>query len=181
MVTPVASSMEPLRFKLDESIVVKAAQLNASRFTIKFIRFSLVLAVLVAAYQVFERGDWSLRAISLRLAISTAIALLLAGCFLIILRVIVCPWQARRNFRQQKQLSEDMELAWTPDELAYGGGKSRTVIPFKHLHAYQASDDLILLYLSENLYHLVPVSALATSGRREALVERLEEAGVRRF
>jgi hypothetical protein len=40
---------------------------------------------------------------------------------------------------------------------------------------------MILLYLSDVLYLLVPVSAFGTSGLRETLLSRLAEAGVRRL
>jgi hypothetical protein len=173
--------MTPIRFTLTKELVVKAARLSASRYTIRFLWFALIMGLLVSAFFLFSRPSWNLqRELILVFSIvagALASALLMIG----LMRYWIYPFQARKNFQQQKALSDEMSLSWTDKVFVYTTGKSRTEMPFENLHGYGVSGEIIILYLSDVIYYAVPVDALGDADTVGSFMRRLEEAGLRRL
>jgi YcxB-like protein len=172
--------MIPMPFKLNEELVVKAAVLNASRFQMFYVVLAVVVSISTAAFTLTGKATWTWERMALQIGLTLAGSLAITGVLLALLRFVACPFQARRNFRQQKSLSEDMALSWTDDAFLLETGKSRTEMPFADLHGFKASDEIVLLYLTNALYLLVPVGAFAGQAQLEAFLRKLREAGVRR-
>jgi hypothetical protein len=172
--------MQPVRFTLNEELVVKAALLNASRYYARFLVFAMVVALLTSAFFLFSRSDWvverEVMQALLIIASTLAFALLLHGC----LRYWIYPAQARKNFRQQKTLSEAMSLSWTDSVFCYAAGKSQIEMPFSSLHGYRASGEIVLLYHSDVIYQVVPAVAFGGPDAFDGFIRKLEAAGLRR-
>jgi hypothetical protein len=166
-------------FKLNEELVVKAAVLNASRFHMFYVLLAVVVSISTVAFTLTGKATWTWERVALQIGLTLAGSLAITGVVLVILRFVACPFKARRNFRQQKALSEEMALSWTDDELLLETGKSRTEMTFADLHGFKASDEIVLLYLTNALYLLVPVAAFAGQGQLEAFLRKLRQAGVR--
>jgi hypothetical protein len=171
--------MVPLRFKLDEPMLIKAAKLNASRYDIRIFLVILSAALLTFGFFLYQSHHRNLEWFIVHVLMS--LAALFAGCSVFLLRAIALPIQVRKNLRQQKALAEEIQLSWTDDEFCLAAGKSQTVMPFTDLHGFRASGDVILLYRTDLLYNLVPVAALGGSGLHEAFIQCLVGAGVRRL
>ncbi len=172
--------MTPIRFRLNEELVVKAAVLNAARFRMFYIVLAVAAAIWTAAFTLTGRGIWTWERWALQIGLTLAGTLAITGCLLLLLRHVVFPFEARRNFRQQKALSEEMALSWTDEAFLLDAGKSRTVMPFADLHGYRASRGMILLYVTGALYHLLPSEAFTGPDAHAAFLRKLEDAGVRR-
>ena len=168
--------MTPLPFRLDEQLLIKSARLNASRYNAHIFWFAVIVAVMLAGVIVYTDRNWTPG----RLVLNSAAPLAVAAILTVGLRLIMFPIHARRNLRQQKALSEDMTLSWTDKDFRYSSGKSYTEMPFADLYGYRASPDLILLYRSNQLFHVVPVSAFGDTALTEAFIHRLDENGVQR-
>jgi hypothetical protein len=172
--------MTPLLFRLDEPLIIKAAKLNAARYNMRIFLFILSAALLTVGFLLYQSVHRDLEGIIVQVLIGVGATF--AGCSgTFLLRSFFLTMQARKHLRQQKMLSEEMQLSWTDDEFCYATGKSQTVMPFSSLHGFRASGDVLLLYVSDILYLLVPVAAFGGSGLHEAFIQRLAGAGVRRL
>ncbi len=175
------SPMTPLRFKLDEPLAIKAAWLNASRYNLRIALFVLTVALLTSAFFVLQGGLRSPERIILQVVLTVGGSGVLGVVVVVLMRAVFLLMQVRKNLRQQKALSEEMQLSWTDDELRYATGKSQTLMPFRDLHGFKASGHVILLYHTDFMYHLVPVAAFGNPELQKALMQRLSSAGVRRL
>ncbi len=175
------SAITPLRFKLDEPLALKAAWLDASRYNLRIVLFVLTVALLTSAFFVLQGGLRSPESIILQVVLTVGGSGVLGVVVIILMRAVFLPMQVRKNLRQQKALSEEMQLFWTDDEFRYATGKSQTLMPFRDLHGFKASGHVILLYRTDFIYHLVPVAAFGNSDLLEAFMQRLSSAGVRRL
>lgn len=173
--------MTPVAFTIDETLIVAASRLHLSRYRLRFFAFILICAVIGAMLTLLDRDQGDAGALLIRAAWAMVPTLALGLVLALALHYLFFPFIARRNFRQQKALAEPMLLSWTDDEYCYTTGKSRTVMPFAHLYGYRRSDSLILLYLTNVLYLVVPVAPLRSSATETALVAQLEKAGIRRL
>jgi hypothetical protein len=171
----------PIRFTLNEELVVKAAQLASSRYYVRFLWFALITGLLTAIFFMFSRGRLDIMRDAIGAVVIVSFALAIATIILILLRYLIYPFYARKNFQQQIILSEEMSLSWTDNVICYAAGKSRTEMPFKNFHGYRASDEIIILYLSDAIYQMIPVNVFGSSEILKIFLGRLEEAGLRRL
>jgi hypothetical protein len=171
--------MTPLRFTLSKDLVVKAAILSASRYYVRFLLFSLIVSLLVSAFFLFGRSRWELQRELLAAALVALGTFAMALLIIALMRYVIYPFHARRNFRQQKALSDEMSLSWADEAFCYTTGKSRTEMPFANLHGYRASSEIIILYLSDALYYAIPAEAFGDAETFGAFMRKLEKAGVK--
>ena len=54
-------------------------------------------------------------------------------------------------------------------------------MPFRQFHGYGSSPQVIILCVSDMLYHLIPVAAFGGEQQVSTFLGRLEAAGVRRW
>jgi hypothetical protein len=171
--------MTPLRFTLDEAMVVKAARLATTHFYPRLLWLGGIIGLVVSAFFILRQQVWALDRALIQLGLTVAGAMAITGVVILILRHGVVPFEARRNYRQQKGLSDEFSLTWTDADFCLEAGQSRTAMPFTHLHGYRSSDDVIILYHSEMIYHAIPVTAFGGADRRDAFLLQLQQAGVR--
>jgi hypothetical protein len=174
-------STMPIRFTLTEELAVKAAVLTASRYTIRFLWFALIVGLLTSAFFIVTGARWEPQRALLQAFLTMAGAVVIVLLINLLMRYWIYPFYARRNFRQQKALSEEMSLSWTDKEFLYTTGKSRTEMLFANLHGYRASGEVILLYLSDAIYYVIPVDAFGSIETSGSFMRKLEEAGLRRL
>ena len=176
-----AADMTPLRFKISEAAMIRAAWLNSSRYNARIAVFTLVVALLVSGIFIAQADHMTIDRIVLQVILTVAGACLIAVIVVWLIRHIVLPMQVRKNLRQQKALSEEMQLSWTQDAFCYAAGQSRTVMAFTDLHGFKVSEDIILLYHSDFLYNLILTDAFGDTGLRGPLIQHLVNAGIRRL
>ena len=176
-----ADMMTPLCFKISEAAMIRAAWLNASRYNARIALFTLVVALAVSGIFIAQGHHQSIGLMLLQISLTVSGACLIAVIVVWLIRLIVLPMQVRKNLRQQKALSEEMQLSWTQDAFCYAAGQSRTVMAFTDLHGFKVSEDVMLLYHSDFLYNLILTDAFGDIGLRESFIERLVDAGIRRL
>ncbi len=172
--------MEPIRFTLDESTVVAAARLYSRTGYRKLLWLAVVVGLLFVAYTLLGGDGRKPERILLQLGLTVAGSIAVAAVVVAVLHYWVIPAQARRNFRQQKGLSDEMSLAWTETEYTFAAGKSRTEMPLANLYGYRVSDDVLMLHLSEIIYHVIPIAAFGGPTLLGDFLQRLQAAGLRK-
>jgi hypothetical protein len=173
--------MTPIRFTLTKELVVKAATLAASRYYIRFLWFALIVGMLTSAFVLLNRPkpnlERELLATFLIIMSTLTIAMLMIG----LMRYLIYPFYARRNFQQQKALTEEMSLSWTDEVFIYTSGKSKSEMPFANLHGYRASSEIIILYLADAIYHMVPIEAFGGTEQLGSFMLKLQQASVKQL
>jgi hypothetical protein len=172
--------MTPLRFTLNEQLVVKAAQLAVRHYYPRLLWLGGITGVIMSTFFTLKQQVWTFDRALIQFSLTMAGALALAGLVIAILRYGVVPITARRNFRQQKGLLDTFGLSWTDHDFILEAGQSRTAMPFANLYGFRTSDELTILYHSEMIYHVIPTSTFEGPAMRDAFVQRLMQAGVRR-
>jgi hypothetical protein len=170
-----------MRFTLNEELVVKAATLNSSRNYVRFLWFSIIVGMITSSFFLFSRPTWHLERELVGSVLIVTGTIAIALLFIGLARYVIYPFHARRNFRQQKALSDEMGLSWADKDFIYETGKSRTEMPFANLHGYRASSEIIILYLSDAIYYMVPAEAFGDTVTFGSFKRKLEEAGVKRL
>jgi uncharacterized membrane protein (DUF485 family) len=168
----------PICFTLTEALAIKASKLAASRYYVRFLLFAVIIALLVSAFFLFTGPNWSLgRSLvgaSMIILGTLGVALILIG----LMHTWIYPYFARKNFRQQKALSDEMGVSWSDTTMCYTAGRSRSEMPFANLHGYRASGDVLLLYVSDAIYYMIPVDAFNGAEAFSSFERRLEAAGL---
>jgi hypothetical protein len=176
-----STPMTPIRFRLTKVLVVKAATLASSRYYLRFIVFAVIVGLLTSAFFIFRGPGRTFERDVLAVFLTVAGAVIIALLFLALMRYVIYPFYARKNFQQQKALSDEMSLSWTGEVFLYQTGASRTEMPFAHLHGYRASDDIIILYVADAIYFVVPVGAFGDGETVSLFMRRLQQANVRKL
>ena len=176
-----AADMTPLRFKISEAAMIRAAWLNSSRYNARIAVFTLVVALLVSGIFIAQADHMTIDRIVLQVILTVAGTCVIAVIVVWLTRYFILPIQVRKSLRQQKALFEEMQLSWTQDAFCYAAGQSRTVMAFTDLHGFKVSEDVMLLYHSDFLYNLILTAAFGDTGSRESFIERLVDAGIRRL
>lgn len=178
---PESHPLTPIRFTLNQELVVKAAILNSSRYYVRFLCFVAFVGLATSIFFMFRRSTWHLER-ELLSAFLIVVGTIVVGFMMIaLMRYVVYPLHARKNFQQQKALLDEMELSWAADTFFLTTGKSRSEMPFANLHGYGASREIIILYLSDAIYYMVPIAAFESVEMSDQFKRKLEESGVKRL
>jgi hypothetical protein len=172
--------MEPVKITLTDAIAVKAGHLHDKKYALRYFVFVGLAAAIIAAYFLIKGGHASIERILVQLLLTLVGSFFLAGATGGVIYFLISPIFARRNFRQQKMLMQDMTLSWTKDRYLYTAGNSRSDIAFADLHGYRASKELLLFYITENLFHIIPLGDLGNEAHVRDLFETLGAANVKR-
>ncbi len=174
-------TMTPLPFTISQKMVVRAALLHLGRYRWYFIGAVTFWVVISVTPVLMRIGVWDNASI-LRYAFqNSVITLALSGALFVFFRWVFFPFVAGRNYRQQKAFSQDMRLSWNAQEFCYATGRSQTFAPFTDLYGYRVADDMVLLYLTNVLYMLVPATVFDDAGQKADLIACLDKAGLRRL
>lgn len=88
------------------------------------------------------------------------------------------PRAARRAFRQQAGFAYPISYAWEDSQFRLTSRTGESRLAWDEIFAWHGTPDLVLIYLSANLYHLVPARAFASADERMAFEARLAGNGV---
>jgi hypothetical protein len=172
--------MEPFQFNLTEAILVKAAQLHGGKSIPVSLGMAALVAVAISVYSLLDAENMSIERGLLEFLLILTATMVSAGCVLALTHFWINPMHARRNFRQQKMLAQGMSISWTDARFVFACADSRADMAFSDLYGYRASNDLVLLYLSQVLYYAIPRKSLDGLDLANDLLEKLQAAQVRR-
>jgi hypothetical protein len=140
---------------------------------------SIVYIVLMVAIPEVTGSDSSATVSFLAIEIAVAIAMAFAATFLIFaISYVLTPWRARRGFRENKLLQDEMRWHWDSEALQMTSPQANARIPWGMFHAWLDGAETVLLYQNQQLFHPLPKRLLAP-GDIETIIQNLVVAGVK--
>jgi hypothetical protein len=118
-----------------------------------------------------------------RFAAVFAGALLLLMAFLLVviqlaMRLWWMPRYTRRIYSQQVDLRTPFTISWDEERLSTVSTIGSGIATWGDFHRWLRTDDLLLIYRSEALFHIVPLHDIEAQSAADTIVARLKEAGV---
>jgi hypothetical protein len=96
--------------------------------------------------------------------------------FLLILHFAVyLPWKTRRIFKQQKALQRKLVFTFDAEGVTTEAENGNWKTPWEDYVRWKKNDRLILLYVSDCMYHMLPKRLLAEPGDFDSLSELVKE------
>jgi hypothetical protein len=97
-------------------------------------------------------------------------ATLIVGCGVVggcvggeLTRRVLVPWKSRRIYRQHIALQEPFELSWNEARMIFSGATGSSATPWSYYREVRDNDVVIILLLTDTMYHLVPKSVFQTA------------------
>ena len=84
----------------------------------------------------------------------------LAAAYIPVWYFILLPASIKKMYSQAKALHEPIEMTVGQDGLAATGPNGEGTIPWTHVHRWRESRHVLLIYFSDELYHVVPKRCL---------------------
>ncbi len=120
------------------------------------------IVLLGAALALLGRGDWGLA--------------IYPGIFLAawaIVQFVVLPRQLARIFAQRKDYAAPFTIGLSDDNFEYRSDYGSSRVPWKEFVKWIENNDLLLLYRSDQAYHMLPKRIFGEPGSLEYTHERL--------
>ena len=76
--------------------------------------------------------------------------------FLILNFAVYLPWKTRRIYKQQKALQRELAFVFDEDGVSVSSQNGQSVTPWDDYLKWKQNDQLILIYLSDCMYHMLP-------------------------
>jgi hypothetical protein len=95
--------------------------------------------------------------------------------YLVLWLLVFIPWQAKKNYRQYKALSEPVSVEVQDEGLFFKRENGEGLVPWSHIIKWRQSNTLLLLYPASNVFHLVPSHFFSTPENFSAFKEILRE------
>jgi len=161
----------PIRVQLEADDYVAAQRVHTrwTRRRLGFVAAMLVAAMLFALAGMYER--WLL------VIASGLFCGVVGGVFASeFVRRVVLPRRSRRIFAQQKNLQRPLEFWWNDDALHGSNERGSSATPWADYLRSRRDDRVILLYLSDAMFQIVPTRCFEPAQLTEFL-ERVEAIG----
>ncbi len=97
----------------------------------------------------------------------------LAMAYLVLNFTVYLPWKTRRMYRQQKALQRESKIKFDEAGVTAENENGRTSTPWADFLKWKQNDELILLYFSDCMFHMIPKRFFAGIGEFENLREML--------
>lgn len=162
---------------LGESDLVQAFRLNARRAAIRPLVLAAVLvtALLVLLLAISPAARQSLTSRPLTLMLEGALAL---AAVLLLLAVLVRPLifrkLAQRSLAQRADLAGPVEWEFGSEGIRHTTVHSDSRYPWTALRGWRENEAVLLLYIADNLFYIVPKAKIATDvidGLRRAIAD----------
>lgn len=153
------------RFRLTADDMAAAARLHqlASVITPRGLAFNLglVLAVATGIFLYTKRPDGGFGAwlVIAGGVLGYFVTVCIIGILVLVL--VVAPKLGRRQFREQKNLAEELEFSLDGKVYAVMGATSRSALPWSDYLKWTENEELMLLHVSSYYYQILPKRALA--------------------
>ncbi len=87
---------------------------------------------------------------------------------------VFVPWQAKRIFRQQKDLQRPSTIEFTDEGVRGESENGKGEIKWSDFHKWKANRSLILLFYSDALCNIVPTRSFADAAQRTVVLALIE-------
>ena len=88
------------------------------------------------------------------------------------------PRLARKIFLQQKDLQLENETWWDDNQLHSRNAQAHAYLNFSDIVKWRRDDKILLLYRSDHLFNFLPMRVFSDRSLPDALIRRLQDAGV---
>lgn len=175
-----AGGTDQLVFTLTLQDYVSANRLHLRASYKRFRTYRLWLWVILLYWVFMVAVDQSFRPSKIVADGVTAIALgivVIVVCGLLTLLMI--PLRAKRLFAQQKTLHQEQRVSIGAETIAFDGATFHLTHAWSDFPRWNESTSFILLYITDNAFHILPARAL-TEDIRARIRHALQQAGVRK-
>jgi len=145
-------------FKLSEAEVVRAMQLHG-KGTLKTLAALSSLLVVLLLVGIFT----SYKGIGFSGAIG-GIAGYYASLYLLI------PFHAKRQYRQRRGIRNEIFMSTSGHGINFKGESGESKLLWSDIHKWKVGKGIYLLYVSSNMYHMVPCRALSNENELSTLL-----------
>ncbi|WP_114520094.1 YcxB family protein [Altererythrobacter sp. ZODW24] len=154
------------KFRITEKQAVGAAMLASARKLPIPIPAVLAFAtiVIVIAYLLPGRSNGLVYDILLPLLMGLIVGVVL-------LQYVYLPWKVRQHHRQAASFRDEITLKWDDERFKLNGERGSIDFAWTDFHRWSENDDLLLLYHSELLFHIVPKVELSERQRVDIIAQ----------
>ena len=137
-------------YKLTESEVVKAMQLhgrgtNKTLVVLSIVGFALILLGAFTDYKAIGFGG----------AVGGFI-----GYFAVLYLLI--PFNAKRQYKQHRALKNEIHMALSEQGINFKSESGESKLQWSDIHKWKNGKGIYLLYITSNMFHMVPSRALSS-------------------
>ena len=97
----------------------------------------------------------------------------------LLFRHVLLPYQTRKIFAQQKDLQPPFEMEFTDDNLVLSYEFGNAIRPWKHFIKWKENEKLLLLYLSDMMFVMIPKRFLTDPQQLEMIKSYIVKNGIR--
>ena len=99
--------------------------------------------------------------------------------FWLLFRYVLLPYQTRKIFAQQKELQPPFEMEFTDDNLVLSYEFGNAIRPWKNFIKWKENEKLLLLYLSDIMFVMIPKRFLTDPQQLEMIKSYIVKNGIR--
>jgi len=145
-------------YQLSESEVVNAMQLHGrgSKKTLAFLAMVGAALVLLGSFTTYK-------AIGLGGAIGGVV-----GYFAVLF--IAIPFNAKRQYKQHRALRNEITMIASEQGINFKSESGESKLQWDDIHKWKFSQGIYLLYITSNMFHMVPARALSDEGELDRLL-----------
>ncbi|MCF6226058.1 MAG: YcxB family protein [Xanthomonadales bacterium] len=145
-------------YKLSKTETVQAMQLHgrgarSTLIILCFIGITLVLAAVFTEYKI--------------IAIGTVVGGV-SGYFLVLFCLI--PFNAKKQYKQNRALRNETTMKITEQGVNFKSESGESKLKWSDIHKWKSSGGIYLLYITSNIFHMVPSRALPNEETLEILL-----------
>ena len=147
-------------YKLTEAEIVSAMQLNG-----RGSKNMLIVLVMVCVALVLVGIFTEYKLISFGSAIGS-----LVGYFLILF--ILIPFRAKRQYRQHRALRNETTMLLSEQGINFKSESGENKLQWCDIHKWGYGNGIYLLYITSNMFYIVPARALSNTSELNTLLEK---------
>ncbi len=125
--------------------------------------FVLIVATIASAVS----GASTITTLSLVVLFGLPVGIVLG----MILVVLTLPLKARRAIRKQRALQHDVEISWNDQGASTRSLHGGATVPWEDFLGWKENNRVVLLYISESQFYVVPKRAFVDAASLEAFRE----------
>ncbi|MCF6262717.1 MAG: YcxB family protein [Xanthomonadales bacterium] len=145
-------------YKLSELENVQAMQLHGrgarnTLIILIFIGIILILAAIFTEYKIIATGS---------------VVGGVSGYFLVLFCLI--PFNAKKQYKQNRALRNEITMEITEQGVNFKSESGESKLKWSDIHKWKSSGEIYLLYITSNMFHMVPSRALPNEEMLEMLL-----------
>ncbi|MFC3150759.1 YcxB family protein [Litoribrevibacter euphylliae] len=145
-------------YTLSESEVVKALQLHG-RGTNKTLIVLAVLGIALILLGMFTKFKF--------IGFGGAIGGLV-GYF--VTMFLITPFNAKRQFKENRSLRGELTISFSDEEVGFKAETGESKLSWSDIHKWKLGGGMYLLYITSNMFHMVPLRALENENELSSLL-----------